>query len=117
METVLDAACGTGELQRLLLEVYPSLHLVGVGLCESMIEIARARLPSHPHTSFHQAIASRLPFPDGHFDFVVSANSFHYFEDPVAALAEMRRAGKPGGQIIIMDWSAISLPAESLMSC
>jgi len=103
-ETVLDVACGTGELQRLLLEDYPSLQLVGVDLCEGMLDVARDKLKTHSQVRFHQATASQLPFSDAAFDLVVSANSFHYFDDPVGSLVEMRRVLKPAGQIIIMDW-------------
>ncbi len=103
-ESILDVACGTGELQKLLLGEHPSLQLVGVDLCESMVEIAQGKLAGHNQVSFHHARASQLPFPDHSFDIAVSANSFHYFNDPVGSLVEMRRVVKPGGNIVIMDW-------------
>jgi ubiquinone/menaquinone biosynthesis C-methylase UbiE len=45
-----------------------------------------------------------LPFDNDSFDVIVSANSFHYFDDPVASLKEMRRVLKPDGKVIILDW-------------
>ena len=50
------------------------------------------------------ASASRLPFGSNSFDVIVSANSFHYFDEPLAALKEMRRVLKPDGKVIILDW-------------
>jgi ubiquinone/menaquinone biosynthesis C-methylase UbiE len=51
-----------------------------------------------------QAEAARLPLPDGWFDWVVCANSFHYFRRPVAALEEMRRVLRPDGRLVLVDW-------------
>jgi ubiquinone/menaquinone biosynthesis C-methylase UbiE len=51
-----------------------------------------------------QAEAARLPLPDAWFDWVVCANSFHYFRRPAAALAEMRRVLRPGGRLALVDW-------------
>lgn len=51
-----------------------------------------------------QAEVRRLPFPDGLFDHVICANSFHYFRTPVECLREMRRVMRPGGELVLVDW-------------
>nr|WP_317105468.1 methyltransferase domain-containing protein [Chroococcidiopsis sp. SAG 2025] len=43
-------------------------------------------------------------FANNSFDVIVSASSFHYFEDPVAALVEMKRVLQPHGRVTILDW-------------
>lgn len=101
---VLDIACGTGELERLLLEDNPAQHITGVDISEQMLIQAQQKLKSYLHVSFKRAAASALPFPDKSFDVVVSANAFHYFSDPTTALAEMRRVLKSDGKVIILDW-------------
>lgn len=101
---VLDVACGTGELERLLLNHNPDQVIVGVDLSEQMLSQARQKLSGYANVSFQQATASQLPFPDQSFDMVVSANAFHYFTEPGAALQEMRRVLKPGGTVVILDW-------------
>lgn len=93
---VLDVACGTGELERLLLNHNPDQAIVGVDLSEQMLSQARQKLSGYANVSFQQATASQLPFPDQAFDMVISANAFHYFAEPRAALQEMRRVLKPG---------------------
>jgi ubiquinone/menaquinone biosynthesis C-methylase UbiE len=101
--TVLDVACGTGELERLLLQDHPEQTLVGIDISEQMLVQARHKL-GYANVTFRQATASRLPFPDQSFDVIVSANAFHYFPEPETALQEMKRVLKPGGKVVILDW-------------
>ena len=103
-DTVLDIACGTGEFERLLLTEYSSQQIVGIDISEKMLAIAKLKCSAYPQVSFQTASASSLPFDSNSFDVIVSANSFHYFDEPLAALKEMRRVLKPDGKVIILDW-------------
>jgi ubiquinone/menaquinone biosynthesis C-methylase UbiE len=100
-ERVLDIACGTGELEKLLLDSYPQLQIVGVDISEKMLEIARLKLPN---IEFIKASAIALPFDTSSLDMVITASAFHYFERPDLALTEIHRVLKPKGKLIIMDW-------------
>ena len=100
-EHVLDLACGTGELERRLLNLHPDLNVIGVDISEKMLDVARLKLPN---LEFVKASASSLPFPDHNFDIVVTVSAFHYFEQPLDTLKEIRRILKPQGKLIIMDW-------------
>jgi ubiquinone/menaquinone biosynthesis C-methylase UbiE len=102
--TILDVACGTGEFERLVLSEYPTQKLVGVDISEKMLAIARRKCQAYPNVSFHTASAEALPFASNSFDVIVSASSFHYFDDPKTALAEMKRVLKPDGVVVILDW-------------
>lgn len=101
---ILDVACGTGELERLLAAENPYQQIVGVDLSEQMLTKARQKLQAFPHVKFQQATVRSLPFPDHSFDVVISANSFHYFDDPSASLQEMQRVLKPDGKLVLLDW-------------
>ena len=101
---LLDLACGTGELTRLLLEQNPQQQITGVDISESMLEIARKKLDTHPSVSFYCASVTSLPFDNDSFDLVICANAFHYFASPQLALIEMKRVLKPKGEILILDW-------------
>ncbi len=103
-ETVLDIACGTGEFERMVLSEHSTQQIVGVDISEEMLAIARQKLHSYANVSFQVSGASALPFPDQNFDVIVSANAFHYFDDPVVALAEMKRVIRPNGKVVILDW-------------
>lgn len=102
--TVLDIGCGTGEFERLVLSDHPTQQMVGVDISEKMLEIAKQKCQAYPNVSFRTASASVLPFPDDSFDIIVSANAFHYFDDPKAALSEVQRVLKPNGTVVILDW-------------
>jgi len=101
--TVLDVACGTGEFERLLLADNSHQKIVGVDISEKMLAIAREKCHV-PNVLFYTAPASALPFADNSFDAIVCASSFHYFDDPHAALLEMKRVLKPHGHVVILDW-------------
>lgn len=103
-DTVLDVACGTGEFERLILAENPTQSIVGVDISENMLAIAQQKLQAYPNVSFQTATASALPFRDDSFDVIVSASSFHYFDDPKVALTEMKRVLKPNGKVVILDW-------------
>lgn len=101
---VLDVACGTGELERLLVQNNPAQNIAGVDISEQMLTQAMQKLKAYPSVSFKVGTASDLPFSDRSTDIVVSANAFHYFPHPETALAEMQRVLRPGGKIVILDW-------------
>lgn len=104
LDTVLDVACGTGEFERLLLSEHPTQQIVGIDISEKMLAIAKQKCRIYPQASFQTASALALPFASNNFDVIVSANSFHYFDDPLAVLGEMKRVLKPDGKIVILDW-------------
>ena len=103
-ETVLDIACGTGELERLLLQQNPQQRITGVDLSEEMLKVARQKLSEYSQVSWKAASASELPLCNSCFDVVICANSFHYFDDPQSSLKEIQRVLKPKGRVIILDW-------------
>lgn len=103
-ERVLDVGAGTGALEELLVSRYPSLDITGIDLSNGMLAKARTKLKPYPSVRFQAADVSNLPFQDGHYDLVVSASAFHYFDDPDRALTEMRRVLKNEGTIVILDW-------------
>src|SRR5205823_2431547 len=102
-ERVLDLAAGTSELTRRLLDRRPDLRVVGLDLSRGMLVRGQAKRGGRP-AELVQGRADRLPFPAGSFDRVVCANSFHHFDEPERALAEMRRVLRPGGSLTLTDW-------------
>ena len=103
-ETVLDVACGTGELERLLLLDNPQQRITGVDISEEMLRTAKQKLSAYPQVFWQTASAAELPLCNSCFDLVVCANSFHYFEDPHASLIEIQRVLKSNGRVLILDW-------------
>lgn len=101
-DRLLDVGCGTGALLRCLSAIHPATRLSGVDPVPEMLAVARGRLS--PDVDLYQGWAEHLPFPEERFDVIVSCNVFHYIRQPVAALREMGRVLRPGGQLIITDW-------------
>lgn len=103
-ERILDVACGTGELERLILADNPGQEISGVDVSDRMLEVARNKLSAFTGVRLLKSPASQLPFADESFDVVVTANAYHYFNNPGRAAAQMRRVVRPGGRVVIMDW-------------
>ena len=101
-DRVLDVGCGTGALLHQLRIAYPAVQLAGVDPVPEMLQVARRRLPAS--VELHGGWADRLPYADCTFDVVVSCNMFHYIRQPIAALCEMSRVLRGGGDLIITDW-------------
>jgi len=98
---VLDVAIGTG----LNLPHYPpGVRVTGVDLSPVMLTAAAKRAADLGLTvALSEADAEHLPFPDASFDTVVCTLSLCSVGDDRAAIAEMHRVLRPGGQLLLLD--------------
>jgi len=99
-DRVLDVGCGTGFATEGILQHTENVH----GLDQSVHQLQKAwdKLGKHDPVSFYRGDAERLPFEDDSFDVVWSSGSIEYWPNPVAALRDMRRVVKPGGQVLVV---------------
>ncbi len=103
---LLDIACGSGELALRLSRRHPTLQVTGLDYSSQMLEQARQKLSGSAKMLLVQADASAaLPFADASFEVVVSANALHYLAAPDRLLQEIGRVLKPGGQLVIEDFT------------
>jgi len=89
---VLEVACGTGRFTTMLAD--RGADIVGLDISREMLEQGRqnaAESGLSDTVEFVRGDASRLPFPDGHFDSVVAMRFFHLMDDPVPFTRELRR--------------------------
>lgn len=103
-ERILDVGCGTGEFERMALEQFPSLALIGVDITPAMLDVARDKLAGTLQAKFLLASASALPFEAERFDAVVCANMLHHARCPREALEECARVLRPNGRLVLVDW-------------
>jgi SAM-dependent methyltransferase len=106
-ERVLDVGCGCGQTVLTLAErVGPAGAVVGVDLSEPMLARARERLAASglSHATLRSADAQRSDLGSAAFDGVFSRFGVMFFEDPVAAFANLRAALRPGGRLAFVCW-------------
>ena len=104
---VLDVGCGTGAVVELLHERYPEARYTGLDLTPAMIDVAQAK--GLPNCAFVVGDAEDLPFGDASFDAVISSNSFHHYPNPSAFFAGVARVLRPGGRLILRDYTSNDL--------
>ena len=105
-ERVLDVACGTGVVTRLVAQcVGPSGNVVGFDLNPGMLTVARGvPLPSGARVEWREGNVSAMPFPDATFDLALCQQGLQFFPDRPGALREVRRVLVSGGRLALSVW-------------
>lgn len=103
-QKILDVACGTGALEEMLLQDHPGLDITGIDFSKKMLEVAGRKLSRHPNVHFVNALSFKLPFPEESFDQIICANAFHFFDNPIESILEMKRVLRGSGHLVILDW-------------
>jgi demethylmenaquinone methyltransferase / 2-methoxy-6-polyprenyl-1,4-benzoquinol methylase len=113
-DRVLDIAGGTGDLARAFAKAAgPSGQVWLTDINASMLTVGRDRLvDSGTLIPTAQCDAEKLPFPDHYFDRVSVAFGLRNMTHKDAALAEMCRVLKPGGKLLVLEFSRVWKPLE-----
>lgn len=112
---LLDLACGTATLTMTLKHKFPEAEIHGLDGDAKILNIARRKASENgTEINFTESYSIALPYPDEHFDAIVSSLFFHHLtpENKRKTLIEARRVLKTGGTLHIADWGR---PANFLM--
>jgi demethylmenaquinone methyltransferase/2-methoxy-6-polyprenyl-1,4-benzoquinol methylase len=123
-ETVLDAACGTGDLA-MAFGAAGAARVIGVDFTYEMLTVAARKAADHADAanprrgaapmrplSYHAGDAMRLPLADRSVDVVSIAFGIRNVAQPGQAFAEFHRVLRPGGRLIVLEFS---LPRNPLL--
>jgi len=115
-DRVLDVASGTGDLARAFAKrVGPRGEVWITDINRPMLEVGRDRLAdSGLLLPLAQCDAEKLPFPANHFDCVSVAFGLRNMTHKERALAEMRRVLRPGGRLLVLEFSKVWQPLAPL---
>ena len=104
--TALDIATGTGDLAMAIRKACPGARVIGADFCRPMLEVARRN--GLPELVVADGLV--LPFPDQSFDLVTAAFGLRNMASWEKGLSEMARVLRPGGNLLILDFSLPTLP-------
>lgn len=100
-QRVLELACGTGEVTRLVHDL--GHDVTALDFAEPMLAVARAKHSGKPRLRFLQADAGRTMEPDASYDAILCRHLVWTLTDPTAAFADWARILRPGGRLLIYD--------------
>jgi demethylmenaquinone methyltransferase/2-methoxy-6-polyprenyl-1,4-benzoquinol methylase len=108
-QKVLDLAGGTGDLTAKFSRVVGKTgQVILADINDSMLKVGRSKLRDMgiaDNVNYVQANAEELPFPDNHFDLVTIAFGLRNVTDKDKALASIFRVLKPGGRLLVLEFS------------
>jgi arsenite methyltransferase len=110
-ERILDAGCGPGFYSSELHdEVGSDGSVVGVDSSPQMLAVAARRNEGRARVELREGSVESLPVKDEEFDGAICVQVLEYIEDATAALAELHRALRPGGRVVVwdVDWATVS---------
>jgi ubiquinone/menaquinone biosynthesis C-methylase UbiE len=105
--TIVDLGTGPGILSIELHKLLPQAKIIGVDLSSDMLEIARKNADEAGMSNYETRLgkAEELPIESNSVNLVVTQSSFHEWDDPRKGLSEIFRVLKPGGSLVLKDYS------------
>lgn len=108
-ETVLDLACGTGDLTQAFARRSPAGLVIGADFTHEMLQLAGHKRDRLDHrvaerVRYIEADAMALPFADASVDVLSIAFGIRNVQEPARAVAEFARVVRPGGRVVVLEF-------------
>lgn len=100
-ESLLDAGCGEGFVDEILLQEIPALQITGFDMLEESVELAQRR---NPRATFGTGSIYDIEHPDNSFDVAIALEVLEHLHEPDKALAELARVAR--------EYVVLSVPHE-----
>ena len=107
-QQILDMATGTGDMALTAWRILKPAQITGIDLSEGMLEIGRKKIEKEGLSSFiqlHKGDAETINQPENSFDAIMVAFGVRNFENLEKGLSEMKRVLKPGGKLLVLEFS------------
>jgi demethylmenaquinone methyltransferase / 2-methoxy-6-polyprenyl-1,4-benzoquinol methylase len=104
---ILDVATGTADVAIEAVKLKPE-SIIGVDISEGMLQVGREKIAKknlHHIITLEKGDSEQLQFTDNHFDAVTVAFGVRNFENLQLGLSELQRVLKPGGKVVILEFS------------
>ncbi len=109
---ILDVATGTADVAIMMADRLEADKIIGLDISKEMLEVGRKKVAQKGYQkliSLQQGDSENLPFENNSFDAVTVAFGVRNFENLQKGLTEMKRVIKPGGQLVILEFSKPTL--------
>jgi demethylmenaquinone methyltransferase / 2-methoxy-6-polyprenyl-1,4-benzoquinol methylase len=106
-QQILDVATGTGEFALEALQLNP-VKIIGIDISDGMLEIGRKKISSKNLESKIELVrgdSENIPFEENKFDAVTVAFGVRNFENLRSGLSEILRVLRPGGMVVVLEFS------------
>lgn len=103
---ILDAGTGTARIPIIMCQRRPQWQIIGIDLAQSMLEIGRKNVEQaglQQQIKLELVDAKQMPYPDAHFDMIISNSIIHHLPNPLPFLQEIKRVLKPNAAIFLRD--------------
>lgn len=107
ISSLLEIACGTGQVTRLLRAQFPDARITASDLSPEMIEVAKKIIGEQDKIEWLIADAMALPFDENTFDAVICQFGLMFVPDKQKGVDEAYRVLKPGGRFIFSTWDTL----------
>jgi len=107
---VMDMATGTADVALEIIKQRPDAKVVGIDISNDMLEVGREKVTKKSlsdQIALVSGASEAINYPDNTFDAATVSFGVRNFEDTIGGLSEMKRVIKPGGKIIVLEFSQI----------
>jgi demethylmenaquinone methyltransferase/2-methoxy-6-polyprenyl-1,4-benzoquinol methylase len=112
-KTMLDVATGTADMALLADQLLHPDKIIGIDISEGMLDVGRQKINQQGRSAVIELLkgdSEAINFPNDTFDAVMVAFGVRNFQDLERGLSEIRRVLKPGGRLVILEFSKPKAP-------